>query len=352
MNLKNYSGFDASKVSNLSSGSIVENGIQWDSASDVPKQVTYNYDISNNYKLKNKKMSVKIILNEKSETEEPEPDEPKPLGVPVLFSAANVTTGINLAWEGATSANGYIVYRKQSGQSEYKAIKKINSAFTHSFADTTVKSGTTYTYKIAAYKGNEIGVKSNAMSRTFVGTTKILSAVNASTGITLTWKRVSGATKYEIYRKASGSSTYSKVKTITSGSIVKWADTKANSNGKTYQYYIVACKGSVKGANSATEKGVYVNRPAISKISGQSGGKMLVQWKKNSAASGYQIRYGTNSSMSGAKTVTITSKNTISKIISGKKGKKYYVQIRAYKTVSGKKYYSAWSTKIGYTVTK
>lgn len=61
--------------------------------------------------------------------------------------------------------------------------------------------------------------------------------------------------------------------------------------------------------------------------------------------SGYQIKCSKNKSMKGAKTVT-AGKSVTSKKISGLKANtKYYVQVRAYKTVDGKKYYSDWSAK-------
>ena len=85
---------------------------------------------------------------------------------------------------------------------------------------------------------------------------------------------------------------------------------------------------------------------SISSVASATKG-FTVKWKKLSIqTSGYQIRYGTKSSMSGAKTKTITNNKTISKKISGlTKKKKYYVQVRTYKTVSGVKYYSSWSSK-------
>lgn len=50
--------------------------------------------------------------------------------------------------------------------------------------------------------------------------------------------------------------------------------------------------------------------------------------------------------MSGAKTVTVAKAKTTTKTIKQLKAKKkYYVQIRTYKTVNGTKYYSAWSKK-------
>lgn len=87
--------------------------------------------------------------------------------------------------------------------------------------------------------------------------------------------------------------------------------------------------------------------PAKTTIKSLSKGKksFTVKWTKKTYT-GYQIRYSTKSSMSGAKTVTVTKSSTVSKTVKNLKAKKkYYVQIRTYKTVSGKKYYSAWSTK-------
>ena len=40
------------------------------------------------------------------------------------------------------------------------------------------------------------------------------------------------------------------------------------------------------------------------------------------------------------------------KIVTAKSGKKYYVQVRSYKTIGSKKYYSAWSAKKAVTTKK
>lgn len=72
---------------------------------------------------------------------------------------------------------------------------------------------------------------------------------------------------------------------------------------------------------------------------------ITVSWNKDSQASGYQVLCATNSKFTkGKKTVTVknakTTKKTVSKL---KAGKTYYVKVRAYKTVSGKKVYGAYS---------
>ena len=71
-----------------------------------------------------------------------------------------------------------------------------------------------------------------------------------------------------------------------------------------------------------------------------------VKWKKKSGVTGYQIRYSLKSSMKGSKTVKVKSAKTTSKKVKKlKKKKKYYVQVRTYKVVNGKTYWSGWSDK-------
>ena len=73
---------------------------------------------------------------------------------------------------------------------------------------------------------------------------------------------------------------------------------------------------------------------------------LTAKWKKQSTqTSGYQLMYSTNSKFkSGNKYVTVSSNKATSKTVAKLAAKKkYYVKIRTYKTVSGKKYYSGWS---------
>ena len=73
--------------------------------------------------------------------------------------------------------------------------------------------------------------------------------------------------------------------------------------------------------------------------------KMTVKWKKQTKlTTGYQIQYSTSKNFKGAKTQTITKNKKTSCIIKKLKSKKkYYVRVRTYKKVKGKKYYSKWS---------
>lgn len=68
-----------------------------------------------------------------------------------------------------------------------------------------------------------------------------------------------------------------------------------------------------------------------------------VKWNKASGASGYEIRFATKSDFSNAAVWTANADETSKKITGRAGGKKYYVQMRAYKNYSGKNYYTEWS---------
>ena len=70
-----------------------------------------------------------------------------------------------------------------------------------------------------------------------------------------------------------------------------------------------------------------------------------IKWKKKTNIAGYQIQYSTNKKFKkGNKTITVKStKSTSATIKKLKSKKKYYVRMRTYKIVNGKKVYSAWS---------
>ena len=82
----------------------------------------------------------------------------------------------------------------------------------------------------------------------------------------------------------------------------------------------------------------------IKKVKG-SKKAIAVQWVKTKGVKGYQIQVATNKKFKkNKKTVNIkkqkTTKTTVKKL---KAKKKYYVRIRTYKIVNGKKVYSSWS---------
>ena len=91
-----------------------------------------------------------------------------------------------------------------------------------------------------------------------------------------------------------------------------------------------------------------VSKPKKTKIKKIKAAKkaLAVTWNKVSGVKGYQVQAATDKKFKkNKKTVTIkkqkTTKTTVKKL---KAKKKYYVRVRTYKTVNGKKVYSAWSS--------
>lgn len=105
----------------------------------------------------------------------------------------------------------------------------------------------------------------------------------------------------------------------------------------------VTLKGNYSGKKVLNFK---IN-PVKTKISKVTAGKKNLKIKvakKTKEVSGYEIQYSTSKKFKSAKKATIKKAKTTSAVIKKLKAKKtYYLRIRTYKTVSGKKYYSAWS---------
>lgn len=84
-------------------------------------------------------------------------------------------------------------------------------------------------------------------------------------------------------------------------------------------------------------------KPSVKKLTSKK--KAIgVKWNKKAGVTGYQIQYSTDENFSNAKKVNVKGANKASATVKKlKKGKRYYVRIRTFKTVDGKKYYSSWS---------
>ena len=113
----------------------------------------------------------------------------------------------------------------------------------------------------------------------------------------------------------------------------------------------VVMKGNYSGGKAVSFK---INPKGTALVSlTPASKKMTVKWKKQATqTTGYQIQYATDSKFTkNKKVVTVKGASATSKTITGLTGgKKYYVRIRTYKTVSKVNYYSSWSAAKATTV--
>lgn len=178
---------------------------------------------------------------------------------------------IKLAWQGVSWAERYQVYRSGSLNGTYEKIKviysknaELNGNFKVIFTDTGLKTGKTYYYKIRAVAAYKDTVSHSGYSVTVsarpVTSAPIITAAVSKGKITLSWKKISGASGYVVFRSTSANGTYTKLKKITSGDTVTYADTTVKA-GKTY-YYKVRSYRVVNNENVNSEFSAIVHKKA------------------------------------------------------------------------------------------
>lgn len=221
------------------------------------------------------------------------------------------------------SNRGEIVYYETSNP----AVATVNS----SGKVTGVKSGTCMIYAISSSGKmlDAIGIKVSNSKASSLSKPSLVKASNSKNGVTVKWKKVSGAKGYYIYRKKSGGK-WSKIGKVTSGKKVTYTDKKAVSGTK-YYYTVKAYSGSkVSGYNSKGVSTRYLSRPALKSAKGTDA-SIKVTWKKVKGAGGYYIyrkksggKWSKIATVKKGSTVTYTDKNASS-------GKTYYYTVKAYK---------------------
>ena len=262
---------------------------------------------------------------------------------PAAPTVAAASTGLKLTWTADTTVTGYQIYRSVDGGG-YSKIKTISNTSTTSYTDTSAASGSTYTYKIRAYKKvdgtNYFSEYSDEVPYTFLTAPASLKAINNTSGTKLTWSAVTGATGYYVYRKADSGS-YTKLATVDTNS---YTDTSAES-GVTYMYrlkaYMTAEDATYASAYCTAVTNRYVDQPVISKAANAASGVKIV-WAKVSNATGYQVYRCEGASGSYKKIATATG--TAYTDTTAVSGKTYTYKIRAYQKVDGTNYFGAYST--------
>ena len=118
---------------------------------------------------------------------------------------------------------------------------------------------------------------------------------------------------------------------------------KSTYTSQGYDVYICSCGASYTTNYKAVKKLGKVNLKSVS--SARKKHTIKASWDKKSGANGYQIYYSRNKNFKklSAKKIVKGGKKTSYVGKNFTKGKKYYVKVRAYKNVNGRKVYGKWS---------
>lgn len=164
-------------------------------------------------------------------------------------------------------------------------------------------------------------------------------ATGSKTTLTLSWNKVVGAEKYEVQQYIG-----KKWKTIKTVSKTPYTVTKLKAN-KFYKFRVRAVAGKYCGSWSSTYKCKTV--PLKTTIEIKTGKNLFATlWSKVANVTGYEVQYSTSKKFTEKTTKSKKFKSKITKYTFNKlkSKKKYYVRIRAYKTVNKKPVYGAWSS--------
>ena len=236
-----------------------------------------------------------------------------------------------ISWESVSSAKKYQVYRATSQNGKYSSVKTVTGT---SYTDTTAKPGTTYYYRVHAIGTSSTtkSIASNVVSMLTICAQPVVKAtVNSTTGQpSLSWKKVTGANKYEVYRATEAAGEY---QLLATQKAVTFLDTTAA--GDTQYYYKVKAISTKAGANSTDMTPVAIcsamAQPVIT-VGNTAEGAPKITWNAVSNAVSYRVIRST--SQKGTYTEVGTTTETAFVDVTAQTGALYYYKVMAVGKVS------------------
>lgn len=277
-------------------------------------------------------------------------EESQPLAVSTSFVAVGlnpvpalkITTSAGhpkLSWNAVPGAAKYWIYRSTDG----KNFKYYDSTKSTSYTNNSTTIGTTYYYKVKAVTvidGENITTDYSAVKSikcTTAAPSLSISRVNGKPK--LSWKSVSGATKYWIYRSTDGKN----FKYYDSTTKTSYTNSGAASGTK--YYYKVKAVATVNGksvASSYSYAKSLVCTPATPNVSITSAnGKPKLSWNAVNGATKYWVYRSTDGK--NFKYYDSTTKTTYTNN-STNVGTRYYYKVKAVVVDNGTSYASAFSS--------
>ena len=280
-------------------------------------------------------------------------EESQPLAVSTSFVAVGlnpvpalkITTSAGhpkLSWNTVPGAAKYWIYRSTDG----KNFKYYDSTKSTGYTNNSTNIGTTYYYKIKAVDSSGTTTDYSAVRSikcTPAAPSLSISRVNGKPK--LSWKAVSGATKYWIYRSTDGKN----FKYYDSTTKTSYTNSGAASGTK--YYYKVKAVTVVNGKNVVSSYSYaksLVCTPATPNVSITSAnGKPKLSWNAVSGATKYWIYRSTDGKNfkyydSTTKTTYTNNSTTV--------GTRYYYKVKAVVVDNGTSYASAFSSAKSMTV--
>lgn len=259
------------------------------------------------------------------------------------------TNTVDLSWSPVSGADGYTVQILKNG----KWVSVGNFVGTSAQISGLLPGSVNYVH-IAAYASSNgktyIGNYNTSVKiETTVGAINPRVSAYANNFVTLAWDKQTAANGYEVFKYDASSKKYVLYKNITNPNTNTCKVTGLASNKKysfkVRAYQIDDSEKTYASFGAVVSQYTSIAKPKLNSAKSTSKKKIKASWSKVSGASGYQVMWSTYKNFSkNYKTKSVKSKYLSKTVTAAQSKKTYYVRVRVYKTINGKKVYSQWSS--------
>ena len=200
----------------------------------------------------------------------------------------NTATGVKISWDNTGAAQYRVLYKTGSGD-----WAKLVDTTSTSYTWTGAKSGTKYSFTVRCLNSDGKYYISTydtiGKSITYIAEPKLSSVENTATGVKISWAESTGAAKYRVYYKVSGSG-WTKIADTASTSYT-WTGAKSGTN---YTFTVRCLSSDSKSFTSSfdsTGKSItYIAAPKLSSVENVATG-VKITWAKSAGAAQYRVYY-------------------------------------------------------------
>lgn len=258
------------------------------------------------------------------------------------------TNTVDLSWSPVSGADGYTVQILKNG----KWVSVGNFVGTSAQISGLLPGSVNYVH-IAAYASSNgktyIGNYNTSVKiETTVGAINPRVSAYANNFVTLTWNKQTAANGYEVFKYDASSKKYVLYKNITNPNTntckVTGLASNKKYNFKVRAYQIDDSEKTYAPFGAVVSQYTSITNPKLNSAKSTSKKKIKASWSKVGGASGYQVMWSTYKNFSkNYKTKSVKAKYSSKTVTTAQSKRTYYVRVRAYKTINGKKVYSQWS---------
>lgn len=210
------------------------------------------------------------------------------LSTPQLLKAESVEGGARITWKAVSNAVSYEVYLSTDGGKSWKTPKIATGT---SLIYPGLTSNCTYNFTVRAVNGSvRSGYQKPGLSLRYLGTPALSRAYNAVGGVQISWTKVTGAQKYQVYMSTDGGKRWNTPKVVTGTSYLY----PGLSSSQTYTFTVRAVRdGKLSGYNSKGISCQYLATPQLMNAV-TDGTEITVTWKSVPGANCYLVYSSTD----------------------------------------------------------